>query len=478
MEFDIAKPYCHYFNEICKIPHGSGNEKELSCRLAGFAKEHGLKYVQDELWNIVIYKPASAGYENHRGVVIQAHMDMVCAKVAGSEHDFERDPLKLYTEGDHLRARGTTLGADDGMGCAYMLAILADDSLAHPYLECCFTTGEETGLTGAQALKPEYFQARRLINLDGAGEYKTYMGMGGGEQVTLTKPVVWEKNERPAYRLTIGGLLGGHSGGMIDKERANAAKLMARVLCGLERGGIRFWLAGLGGGEKHNVIMPEAEAIVVTEDAPERIAQLVEQAGLDIAAEYAQSDPDIRISVEPAENAGESLREQDGKDIVHLLYLLPNGLIRRTMAVEENPPLTSSNVGVVLLEEGQMKVVVSIRSGLVCEVKELERKIGLLGELYGASASSSGYYPGWKYEAKSELRETLKEVFFSIYGKPLACLVGHGGNECGVFKEMFPEMDIVTSGAIYGNIHTTEEYLDLASFDRTWILLTRFLEAL
>ncbi len=478
MEFDLTKPYCHYFNEICKIPHGSGNEKALSDRLVAFAKECGLDYMQDELWNVVIYKPASAGYEDHPGVVIQAHMDMVCEKVPESGHDFEKDPLALYTEGDHLRAQGTTLGADDGMGCAYMLAILADDTLAHPYLECCFTTQEETGLVGAQSLKPEYFKARRLINLDGAGEYKTYMGMGGGEQVTLTKPVTWEGNDKPAYRLRVSGLLGGHSGGMIDKERANAGKLAARVLCALKREGICFYLTGLNGGTKHNVIMPEAEAVFVTDADPDRIRRIVETCGGEIAAEYEQSDPDIRITVEPAEPVRRRLTERDNADLMHLLYLLPCGLVARNPAVEGEPPVTSVNVGVISLDGTQAKIGVSARSGLECAVEELKRQVTLLGELYGAAATYSGYYPGWKYEAESELRETMKQVFESLYQKPLACLIGHGGNECGVFKKMFPEMEIVTSGAIYGKIHTTEEFLDLASFDRSWVLLTRFLEAL
>lgn len=478
MEFDLTKPYCSYFYEISRIPHGSGNEKALSDWLVAFAKEHGLFYIQDELWNVVIYKEASPGYEAHGGVIIQAHMDMVCEKVQGCEHDFATDPLELYTEGDHLRARGTTLGADDGMGCAYMLAILADETLAHPYLECCFTTQEETGLVGAQALKPDYFRARRMINLDGAGEYKTYMGMGGGEQVTLYRPVPWEENGCPAYRLTVSGLLGGHSGGMIDKERANAGKLLARILCGLEREGIRFWLADVRGGTKHNVIMPEAEAVFVTDADAGQMERMIGRYAEEIAMEYEQSDPDIRIRVAPAEKTERRIRGADGSAVLWLLYLLPNGLLSRNITVEGEPPVTSVNIGVVQTEEEQVQIGISARSGLECAVEELKDRVMLLGELYGASASCAGYYPGWKYEAQSELRETMKRVFYELYQKPLNCLIGHGGNECGVFKKMFPDMDIVTSGAIYGNIHSPEEFLDLASFDRSWRLLTRLLAAL
>lgn len=477
MEFDLKKPYCFYFNEICKIPHGSKNEKMLSDWLVEFAKAHHLAYIQDELWNVVIYKPASAGYEAHPTLMIQAHMDMITECAPGVTHDFTREPLELYVEGDHLRAKGTTLGADDGMGCAYMLAILADDTLAHPALECCFTTQEEVGLVGAQALKPEYFKARRMINLDGAGEIKTYMSMGGGEQVTLHKPIHWQSSAKPAYRVQIDGLLGGHSGGMIDKERANAGKLMARLLAALEREKIPFEIASFEGGAKHNVIMPAAEATIVFDEDENRILGILKRCEQQIREEYELSDPDIRVTVEKS-SAERALVPQDSADVLHLAYLLPYGLKARNLTVADNPPITSVNLGVIAVGEEEATFGLSARSALDCAVEELKEEITLLGGLYGAEAAFSGRYPGWKYEAKSEIREIMKRVYFDIYGKPLNCLIGHGGNECGVFKRMFPDMDIVTSGAIYGCIHTPDEFLDLASFDRAWVLLTKLIAAL
>lgn len=477
MEFDLRKPHCFYFNEICKIPHRSCDEKRLSDWLVSFAKARNLAYVQDELWNVVIYKPASAGYETHPPLLIQAHMDMVAQCAPGIKHDFEHDPLELYVEGDHLRARGTTLGADDGMGCAYMLAILADGSLAHPPLECCFTTQEEVGLVGAQALKPEYFNARRMINLDGAGEIKTYMSMGGGEQVTLHRPLRWVENKAPAYTVCVEGLLGGHSGGMIDKERANAGKLLARLLMALEREGVTFELALLEGGDKHNVIMPKARAILVSQEDEARILRCIERSAQRIREEYELSDPDIRITAERA-RAEKALSAQDSSDVLHLIYLLPYGLKARNLIVADQPPMTSVNLGIIRAEGDAMAIGLSIRSALSSAVKALEEEVVLLGGLYGATALLSGRYPGWKYEPQSDLRETMKAVYFDIYGKPLNCLIGHGGNECGIFKRMFPDMDIVTSGAIYGCIHTLDEFLDLASFDRAWVLLTRLIGAL
>ena len=478
MEFDLKKPYCYYFDQLCRIPHSSKEEQALSNWLVSFAKEHGLAYIQDALWNVVIYQKASPGYEDHPGVIIQAHMDMVAAKVPSCTHDFQKDPLELYVEGDHLRAKGTTLGADDGMGVAYMLAILADETLPHPYLECCFTTQEETGLVGAQALKPEYFKARRLINLDGAGEYQTYMSMGGGEQMLLSRDVKRHSNDAPTYALDISGLRGGHSAGVIDQERANAGKLLARVLYALEREGMEVSLVSLDGGEKHNVIMPQAQAVIACGAQEAQMRQVVERCSREIAQEYELSDPAIRITFTRQPTAPEVLERQDGLALIQLLYLLPYGVVSKNVTLPDCPPITSVNVGTVHIRQGRAEIGVSIRSSIEASLRDLEHHVELLAGFFGCDCRRSGYYPGWKYQAKSEMREILKDVFFRLYGKPLACLVGHGGNECGVFQKMYPDMDIVTSGAIYGNIHTPEEYLDLASFDRSWTLLTKYLEAL
>lgn len=478
MEFDLRKPYCYYFNEMCRIPHGSGNEMALSNWLVSFAREHGLAYIQDEQWNVVIYQQANPGYEDHPGVIIQAHMDMVEAKTSDSTHDFKRDPLTLYVEGDRLRAKGTTLGADDGMGCAYMLAILADKTLPHPYLECCFTTQEETGLVGAQALKPEYFKARRLINLDGAGEYQTYMSMGGGQQVTLHKVLKSQSSNAATYCVTVDGLLGGHSAGVIDQERANAGKLLARILCGLEREGIAISIASIYGGGKHNIIMPQAQAVIAIEEEEAKLRQIVSRCSREIAEEYELSDPDIHVTLKKQPAAPKVLAREDGLALIQLLYLLPYGVMSKNIALPDHPPVTSVNIGTVHAGDEQVEIGVSIRSALESAMRDLTGHVKLLGDLFGYTCQYSGYYPGWKYQARSEMREVLKAVFFQLYGKPLECLVGHGGNECGVFQKMYPDMDIVTSGAIYGSIHTPEEYLDLASFDRSWVLLTKYLEAL
>ena len=475
--FDLTKSYCRFFSEICKIPHGSGNEKALSDWLVSFAKQRGLRVLQDALWNAVIYKPASPGYEDHPGVIIQAHMDMVCEKVPESTHNFETDALELYTEGDHLRARGTTLGADDGMGCAYMLAILDDKALPHPYLECCFTTQEEVGLVGAQALKPEYFQARRLINLDGAGEYRTFMSMGGGEKHTLRRSFSTAASKEPVYRATVEGLLGGHSGGMIDKERANANKLLSRVLLRLSYKGIPYRLISWEGGSKANVITPRA-ACTLTCAAPQTELQaLAAECMRDFHDLYEFSDQGVAVSLtREAPAAGEALSEADSRLISEFVRLLPQGQLARNL--ELSIPAASANVGVCTLSQGEFTALVSVRSALDAWFRELGEQITLLARLYGFSTAVSDQYPGWRYEPQSPLRETMKTVFEEIYHQPLQCLAGHGGNECGVFKLMHPDMDIVTSGAIYGAIHSTDEFLDIPSFHRAYHLLTTLLARL
>jgi dipeptidase D len=450
---------------------------QLSQWLVRFAQDHGLSYFQDDLFNVIIYKPASAGYEDHPALIIQAHMDMVCEKVPESTHNFETDPLELYVEGDHLRAKGTTLGADDGMGCAYMLAILDDKTLAHPPLECCFTTQEEVGLTGALHLKPEYFKARQLINLDGAGEYKTYMSMGGGKRIALKKEIHFESVDEPTYRLKVSGLLGGHSGGMIDKERANANKLVARVLYHLLLKDISLQLVSFNGGAKLNVITPHSEAVFTCTTDKQRIQAIVDACANDISMEYEFSDPDIQISLMEETQAAQAMPAELSKQVIEFVYLLPYGMKSKSMVLE-NLPIASVNLGIVATHEGYLELAESMRSAFDSWIVELQNEIILLAKLFDATYELGDAYPGWRYEKVSPLREKMCVAFEELYHQPLACLAGHGGNECGVFKKMHPDMDIVTSGAIYGSIHTTDEFLDLASFDRSYKFLTYFLSRL
>ncbi len=513
MEFDLKKPHCYFFNEICKIPHGSGNEKALSDWIVSFAKERGLAFLQDEMWNVVICKEASSGYETHPGVILQAHMDMVCEKTPESAHDFETDPLDLYVDGTHLRARGTTLGGDDCMGVAYMLDILSDETLSHPYLECCFTVQEETGLFGARALKPEYFKARRLINLDGAGEYRTYTTLAGSRNLTIEKKMTQSCAAGSVWRLRVEGLLGGRTGDDIGKERANAGKLLARVLYAFHMDGISFRLMRLTSSNKKSGIPSEGEAVFVTETGGERLSGTLTAVRAAVADEYEFSDAGIRFELEawepserrpaggepggnPAdsvpdrkcaggmserESAGTSpggktvyaASETDSLELTELLYLLPYGVFGRFLHLE-GLPYDSANLGRIETQDDTVLIRYAARSPFESCMAEAERRVGLLCRKLNAAIVGKDDYYGYRYRTDSPLRDTMDRVFLEQYGKPLAHVAAHGGNECGAFAHMFPDMDIVTSGAIYAKHHTPEEYLDLESFDRS----IRFLKAL
>lgn len=476
MEFDLTKPHCYYFNEIAKIPHGSKNEKRLSDWIVDFAKAHGLRYVQDDMYNVVIYKDATKGYEDHPGVIVQAHIDMVCEKTPESTHNFETDPLELYVEGTHLRAKGTTLGGDDCMGAAYMLDILSDEKLEHPYLECCFTTQEENGLFGAMALKPEYFKARRLINLDGAGEYRTYTTLAGARNMTIRKKAAQSPTDAPAYCLGVHGLLGGRTGDDIGKERANAGKLAARLLLALERKDAAIRIADFVSANKKAGIAADADVVFTTRMAQSEMQAALEPIQAAIAEEYEFSDPDITVTLKAAQ-AEQAAGETESRELIELIRLLPFGVFQRFLPLDGLPSF-SANVGKIETVEGAFEIHYAARSPFESCMDEAETTVSILcGRLNAEIAAKNDYY-GYRYLKDSPLRDTMDRVFMAQYGKPLLHVAAHGGNECGAFKHMFPDMDIVTTGAIYAKHHTPEEYLDLESFDRSIRFLKTFLTAL
>ncbi|CUQ57205.1 MULTISPECIES: beta-Ala-His dipeptidase [Hungatella] len=476
MEFDITKPHCYYFNEMCKIPHGSKNEKMLSDWIVRFAVDHNLSYVQDEMGNVVIYKPASPGYETHPGVILQAHIDMVCVKVPESNHNFDTDPLELYVEDTHLRARGTTLGADDCMGAAYMLDILSDEKLGHPYLECCFTVQEEIGLYGAMALKPEYFKARRLINLDGAGEYRTYTTLAGSRNLVIEKKMSMTEAPGRTYRLTIQGLLGGRTGDDIGKERANAGKLAARVLYHFLDAGIVCRIGDMTAGSKKTGIAAEAEVVFTADAAPEELDRVLRRTERAVAEEYEFSDPGISMVLRETE-AVPAASEEESREFIELLYLLPYGVFSRFLTLD-GLPSWSANLGNISVSGKTAVVAYAARSPFESLMDEAEYTVSLLCEKFHAEIREKRDYYGYRYLKDSPLRDTMDRVFLEQYGIPLNHVAAHGGNECGAFKHMFPDMDIVTSGAVYAKHHTPEEYLDLESFDRSIRFLKAFIEEL
>ena len=472
MEFDLTKRHCYYFNEIAKIPHGSYNEKALSDHLVDFAKDHGLEHIQDPMGNVVIYKEGTGKDKDHEPLILQAHMDMVAEKNKDSAHDFLKDPLELYVEDGFLKAKGTTLGADDGTGVAYMLAILDDDSLVHPPLECCFTVQEEVGLLGSQVLKAEYFKGKRMISLDGGGEVKTGISAAGGCIFTADRPYTKEPVDGSGYILKIRGLSGGHSGGEIHKEKGNANTLAVRMLEELADKTLR--LVSIDGGLKDNAIPRECDVVFTSTLSEIELKGSLDKSAKAITEELEYSDPGFFYELEKTE-VEMTMSKADTEAILDFIYLAPNGFRHRSIAIE-GLTLTSLNMGVIKTDETRLEITISIRSALESGIDNLVNILKKLALTFGLTYSTSARYPGWNYVKESKMREIFREVLKKTTGQDLIEEAAHGGNECGVFNGLLGGVDIITMGPKTYDIHTPKERLDLASFDRAYTLLTKVVE--
>ena len=473
MEFDLNKRHCYWFNELAKIPHGSKNEKQLSDYIVQFAKDRGFKYKQDGAYNVIIDKDASEGYQDSEPLILQAHMDMVCEKNKDTDHDFLKDPLDLYVEDGLLKARGTTLGADDGTGVAYMLAILEDDSLKHPKLSCIFTTMEEIGLLGANELKPEDVHGHRMVSLDGGGECHTLLSSAGGGTAIVTRKLTYTDNSDPCLLLEVKGLLGGHSGGDIHLEKGNANKLAIRILKEAELAGYEVVLVDFNGGMKDNAIPREASVRFTCND-PEGMKKLIKDKEKEIWTELEFSDAGFRVEVADVK-CEKKMSENDSKDVMNMLYLFPNGFRNRSMVIE-GLTTASLNVGVVKTDEEKIEIDALVRAALDSHTDDMLNQIKVLAELLNFEFKVEGKYPGWSYSEVSDMRDVFKKVC-EDNGKELVVSAAHGGCECGVFKGLDPKIDIISFGPITRYIHTPDEELDLESFDRSYGLLRQIVEA-
>lgn len=466
---DWSKAHQKYFEEMASIPHGSYFEKQYSDYLVDFARKQGLKYKQYDMGNVIIYKEASPGYEDHPAVVLQAHMDMVCEKTPESTHDFEKDPLELYIEDGWLGARGTTLGADDGTGVCYMLAILADHTLSHPALECVFTVLEEIGLDGALALEPGDLKGRRYINLDGGGGgIETVITAAGGLRWNGIQKVHWADADKPGYRLTIGGLDGGHSGGCIHMEKGNALKICARMLKEFRKEGT-ITLSAMDGGSKDNAIPRDCWAEFSTDIGEEKLRNIVSALGGQIKEELRYSDSGLTIVLEKAAVTQVWSQEESDK-LADFLFICPTGPRHKNVNIVDHT-IASENLAVVKTEGQQVKVSVSMRSAFESYIQEMEEELEILGNLYGMDQEKTGRYPAWGYEENSPLREIMRETVKRCTGKDLVEKAVHGGSECGVAKSKWPDMDIITMGPTAEGVHSPDERLDLESFDSCYNVL-------
>ncbi len=473
------KAVLHYFEEIAAIPHGSGNTKAISDYLVGFAKEHGLRYIQDEVNNVVIWKDAAAGYEDAPALMLQGHMDMVCEKTAETAIDMEKEPIRLHLDGEWLEAEGTTLGGDDGIAIAMMLAILADDTLQHPALECVMTVDEETGLTGAYGLDTSVLKARRLLNLDSEAEGVMTAGCAGGGHVGCSLPVNFKEKHGIPMHISIQGLLGGHSGEMIGLGRANANLLMGRVLYSLLQEG-EYRLAALDGGTKDNAITRECAADLVFPEETKRgpIEKKLRELEEIIRNEYQFTDENITISYtwEEARKC-QVVGKKTTRRIARLLMTLPQGVLEMS-PVFDKLPQTSLNLGSLHLEEEDLEIGFLTRSSIDTQKEMLVQRLQAIMEEFGGEAVVESNYCAWQYEKESPFRDRCVEVYRELTGKEPQVVMIHGGLECGIFSGAMPGLEAVSMGPDLKDIHTPDERLNLPSTQRLWAYVKKLMESL
>lgn len=469
----------YYFEEICGIPHGSSNTKQISDYCVAFAKNHGLRYLQDEYNNVIIWKDGSAGYENHLPVMIQGHLDMVCEKEEDVTIHFATEGISLRLQDGIISAEGTTLGGDDGIAVAYALAILEADNIPHPPLEVVLTVDEEIGMLGAAALDASSLSARTMLNLDSEEEGYLLVSCAGGVTAQGHLPIQRAPQNGCGMRLKISGLQGGHSGVEIDKGRANACQLLGRTLYELSQISL-LYLLDVQGGKKDNAIPREAQALfVVPETAGNAVKTKIEAMGEIYRKEYQYTDAGIVLSVETLEKSPEThpMTLTGSKQVVGALMNLPGGVTSMSFAMD-GLVQTSLNLGILQTTEEEVTFSFSVRSSVESEKKALVQKISSLMELLGGSVTCSGEYPAWEYREQSPLRDTMIEIYREQYGEEPVVQALHAGVECGLFAGKLPGLDCVSFGPDMKDIHTPKESMDVASVRRTWEYLLEILRRL
>lgn len=466
----------YYFEELCKIPHGSGNTKQISDYLVSFAKEHGLEYVQDEMNNVVIYKPATEGYEDAPAVILQGHMDMVCEKRPDVDHDFTKDPLNISVKDGYVTANGTTLGGDDGIAVAYGLALLESKDLAHPALEVLITVDEEIGLLGAEGFDCSVLKGKRLINLDSEAEGSLWISCAGGLSGISTIPVQRVEAEGQKAAVKITGLMGGHSGAEIDKKRANANVLMGRFLYSLQQE-TAYEIISLAGGQKDNAITREADAELLVEDI-NSVKACAEKLQKGFREEYAGTDEGITVEITDLGVASAKVLHPTSREkVLFFLMEVPFGIQKMSGSIDGLVE-TSTNIGIVKLGEDEFLGSSSVRSSVEAAGAALSDKICYLTEFLGGEYTVQGAYPAWEYRKDSPLRDQMAEVYEEMYGEKPNVVAIHAGLECGLFYKKIEGLDCVSLGPNMKDIHTSEEVLDIASTERVWKYLVKVLESL
>lgn len=484
MAFENLQPreVFHFFEEICRIPHGSGNLQKISDFLVSFAKDRGLEVIQDKELNVIIKAPGSVGYEDKEPLILQGHMDMVAVKDEGVDIDMSKDGLKTRTDGEYVWAEGTSLGGDDGIAVAYCLALLDSKDIPHPPLEVVITTNEETGMFGATAIDLSSLKGKKMINIDNEEEGVFIISCAGGARVYSELSVKRKTTEGISFNVEVTGLLGGHSGEMIIKGRGNANIILARTLFeALDKGNLN--IISIDGGVADNAIPASACAkVLVSPKELENVINSFARTETDIWGEYEVKDPKVRIKVNGMELVSEGLIDkmlaletveenaicdEDTKRLLSLICTMPDGVQAMSASVEGLVE-TSLNLGIIKTDADVIKIDQSVRSSVESSKNYLIRKVTTIDTQYGAKYTISGSYPGWKYRPSSELRDHMVEVYEKLYGKKPLLQAIHAGLECGILSDKIEDLDCISIGPDMQDIHSAKEKLSVKSTANVW----------
>lgn len=466
-----------YFEDISMIPRPSNDEKRISDYLMNFAKELGIEVVQDQSLNIYMRKPATKGYENGKTVILQGHMDMVCEKNEGTEHDFYRDSLKLRIIGDKIYATDTTLGADNGIAVAYIMALMASKDIEHPELEALITVGEETSMVGAKSFDPEFFRGKYLINIDSVDDSNLLVSCAGGIRATVMKKVITEELNGCVISIKVKGLKGGHSGIDINKERGNANKILSRILINVEKNYSNINIVSISGGAKDNAIPREARCeIRVDKDDIDNIILSIKSAE-DVIKGELEGEEGFHVEVfkEDVPLRKDMINAKDSKDLIDLMYLMPNGIISNSLSID-GLVITSNNFGVIEYDGETVILKNAVRSSIGSAMYNVAREIDVLSRSFRAVTKESASYPGWKYEKESKLRDISQEAYREIFDGEMGIYAIHAGVECGIIKEKLPDLDMVSFGPLIKDNHTPGEWVSISSTGKVWTLLKGILK--
>lgn len=472
MEVKDLKPALVWecFDEITKVPRPSCHEEQIREYLLAFAEKHGVKAKTDKAGNVVMYKPATKGHENAPTVILQAHMDMVAEKNSGVDHDFMKDPIKTYIDGDWVKAKGTTLGADNGIGMAAALAVMADDSLEHGPVEALFTVNEEIGLEGAQNLDRELLNGDILVNLDSEDDGEIFIGCAGG--IDTTAVFEYNRSFSPEnftyYKVKISGLLGGHSGGDIHLGRANANILLARFIWNCSQ----KWdieVSSIHGGNLRNAIAREAEAVFgIHNDHKGKVEKYLALYGAEIENEFAGIEPGLKVEIESVERPEYCIDSKTSLAMIRALYSAPHGVISMSHDIEGLVE-TSTNLAAVKMEgDNKIKVTTSQRSSVESRKIDIAGRVEAHFQLAGAKVTHSDGYPGWAPDMNSAIMKISAEAYEELFGVKPAIKAIHAGLECGFFRAKYPELDMVSIGPTMTGVHSPDEKLYIPTVEKFW----------